>query len=410
MAQTANTSSAERTFTVNIKDQITDGGIWRMDWKNGRGMVRCTERPELPKGTRIVSFGYAGQEDIWAMTGRTETECVKVSENWDGYFSHPYNNVDRLALPLSEKFGIGFYYDLDAAPFSDEEVASAIVRADEWIARKEAEKREAEEAHARAIEETRAKYAGQYEEKTPGAWFDTAHVAKNIRRDLGEAFPGAKVSVRKSDYSTIYVSWTDGPSEAEVEEVVGKFRESCAPDPYNDDLWDYSDTPFTELYGGVRTIWLRRDISAERLAPVIDEAEAICPACAGEGFHYTKMEETPGAWDLYNKYGREAIGDYWISSCEIARRVLSGQSFYEAPDRPKKKAADAKKGEGETTSPAGVEIVDYSEKAIAVKGDTRPHADTLKALGGRFNPRLSCGAGWIFSKKKEAEVRKALGL
>lgn len=54
-------------------------------------------------------------------------------------------------------------------------------------------------------------------------------------------------------------------------------------------------------------------------------------------------------------------------------------------------------------------VVDYSEKAIAVVGDTKPLAGQLKALGGRFNPRLTCGAGWIFSKKKEAEVRSLLG-
>jgi hypothetical protein len=51
-----------------------------------------------------------------------------------------------------------------------------------------------------------------------------------------------------------------------------------------------------------------------------------------------------------------------------------------------------------------IEIVDYSEKAIAVIGDTKPIKDELKALGGRFNFRLTCGAGWIFPKTKITEV------
>ncbi len=55
-----------------------------------------------------------------------------------------------------------------------------------------------------------------------------------------------------------------------------------------------------------------------------------------------------------------------------------------------------------------IEIIDYSEKAIALIGDTRPIADKLKELGGRFNPRLTCGAGWIFSKRKEQEIRNLL--
>jgi hypothetical protein len=57
-------------------------------------------------------------------------------------------------------------------------------------------------------------------------------------------------------------------------------------------------------------------------------------------------------------------------------------------------------------------IVDYSEKALAVFGDTRPMKEELKALGGRFNPKLthegSKKAGWIFSKSKEADLRKLL--
>ncbi|MDR1155114.1 MAG: fusion protein [Bacteroidales bacterium] len=57
-------------------------------------------------------------------------------------------------------------------------------------------------------------------------------------------------------------------------------------------------------------------------------------------------------------------------------------------------------------------IVDYSEKALAVFGDTRQVKDRLKALGGRFNPKLTHGgtkkAGWIFSKSKEQEIKNLL--
>lgn len=51
-----------------------------------------------------------------------------------------------------------------------------------------------------------------------------------------------------------------------------------------------------------------------------------------------------------------------------------------------------------------VRIVDYSEKAIAVYGDTRQIKDELKELGGRFNPRLKDGPGWIFPKGKRDAV------
>ncbi|PXV63286.1 hypothetical protein CLV62_1142 [Dysgonomonas alginatilytica] len=60
------------------------------------------------------------------------------------------------------------------------------------------------------------------------------------------------------------------------------------------------------------------------------------------------------------------------------------------------------------------EIVDYSEKAIALFGDTKEIKDLLKAMGGKFNPRLSHNdekqAGWIFSKTKRDELNTVLNL
>lgn len=55
-----------------------------------------------------------------------------------------------------------------------------------------------------------------------------------------------------------------------------------------------------------------------------------------------------------------------------------------------------------------IQIIDYSEKAIAVIGETKPIKDKLKELGGRFNFRLSCGAGWIFPKTKLQELEAFL--
>lgn len=50
------------------------------------------------------------------------------------------------------------------------------------------------------------------------------------------------------------------------------------------------------------------------------------------------------------------------------------------------------------------EIIDYSEKAIAIIGNTKTIKEQLKELGGRFNPRLTCGAGWVFPKSKRAAI------
>lgn len=57
-------------------------------------------------------------------------------------------------------------------------------------------------------------------------------------------------------------------------------------------------------------------------------------------------------------------------------------------------------------------FVEYSEKAVAVFGDTKAFKEQFKELGGRFNPSLNYNgerrAGWIFSKKQADKVRGLL--
>ena len=63
-------------------------------------------------------------------------------------------------------------------------------------------------------------------------------------------------------------------------------------------------------------------------------------------------------------------------------------------------------------SALSLEIVEYSEKAIAVFGDTKPIKNVLKDLNGLFRANLTYKgerrAGWIYSKKQEQKVREAL--
>lgn len=74
------------------------------------------------------------------------------------------------------------------------------------------------------------------------------------------------------------------------------------------------------------------------------------------------------------------------------------------------KVEEAKEVEAVTVE--GIEVVEYSEKAVAVFGDTKAIKEHLKELGGRFNPSLSYNgnkrAGWIFSKKQADKVRELL--
>lgn len=311
------------------------------------GFKRLSEHPELPKGTIVYAFGVGMEESRWATTGKGE-EIVKLSPNdSDSYFSNPYNTLDEYCRPISEKFGIGFYYDLDAPRATDEEISQAIERANNFLKEEEEEKNRAEEESKRAKEEVLKKYGQIFDQPSGKYSTDAVLVAKHIRQDLAIAFPGQKFSVRKADYSTINIEWKDGPTREEVEQIAGKHERKCTRDRWNDDLWDYNDTAFTSVFGGVDDIFYYRETAPEN------------------------------------------------------REI----SLYTKPEPKQNKTTETG-----TIEVKGVQIIDYSEKAIAIVGDTRAIKDTLKTLGGRFNSHLSCGAGWIFSKSKEATLREVLNI
>lgn len=57
-----------------------------------------------------------------------------------------------------------------------------------------------------------------------------------------------------------------------------------------------------------------------------------------------------------------------------------------------------------------ITIIDYSDKAIAIIGDTKPFKDKLQSIGCKFNPYLKCGSGWIAQKSKLNEIKQSLNL
>jgi hypothetical protein len=77
------------------------------------------------------------------------------------------------------------------------------------------------------------------------------------------------------------------------------------------------------------------------------------------------------------------------------------------------KKSERQRNRERESSEAKVEVIKYSERAIALKGEgTRKIKDDLKTLGGKFNRYLKSEngifAGWIFSVKKLNEVTELL--
>jgi hypothetical protein len=51
----------------------------------------------------------------------------------------------------------------------------------------------------------------------------------------------------------------------------------------------------------------------------------------------------------------------------------------------------------------------YTDRSIAVIGETKPWAVNLRGLGGKFNGNLRGRPGWIFPKSKETELMQFIG-
>lgn len=127
-------------------------------------------------------------------------------------------------------------------------------------------------------------------------------------------------------------------------------------------------------------------------------------------FHYEYDREndryscTPSFWEVY----WIGNGQYKIRKGDDKKSALSGKPRWVLPKQQQAKVS--KPMQAKRADAPKIKIIVYSDKAVAVIGDTKDFKDKLKALGGRFNPKLSCGAGWIFSKKKQEQLEKAFGL
>ncbi len=93
-------------------------------------------------------------------------------------------------------------------------------------------------------------------------------VEKNIRKLLKESFPDTKFSVKKESYNSTRVNWEDGPTTDQVNEIAKRFQ-----DGHFDSMTDcqsYTNTPFSDVYGNVTSVFSSRSLSDDRVAEAIE--------------------------------------------------------------------------------------------------------------------------------------------
>jgi len=168
------------------------------------------------------------------------------------------------------------------------------------------------------------------------------------------------------------------------------------------------------MFGGLEYVFVRREMSKEinALQSVLENI-LMCD-CADF--------ESSATYTIFNKicWAADIPADafnFRIERTECKAGSLS--EFYKiafdvpaTPAPPAGPAPEKKAPENTTAAPGNLDLIDYSEKAVALFGDTRGIKDQLKEIGGRFNSYLTRNGakvpGWVFSKSKADQVRELI--
>lgn len=254
-----------------------------------------------------------------------------------------------------------------------------------------------------AIKNIKANYdrneAYKLECKTNKQKSTAANCAAAIREELKTSFAGVKFSVTSENFSmgnSVNIKWIDGPTEDEVKTITGKYQYGH----FNgmEDIYEYSNS--REDIPQTKYVTESRNLSEANKATI--EAAAL---------EIWKGDD----WDTKNHRQRQVRELFNNTSLPLGA-VITGIQYnetnykhfltFEAPATTTEAASFEK-----VEVPAGqIQIVDYSEKAIAIIGETRPFAEKLgkKGLGLKFNKYLTCGPGWIAPKSRLEEITKVL--
>lgn len=204
-----------------------------------------------------------------------------------------------------------------------------------------------------------------------------ANTAAAIRKELKDKFPQIKFTVTSDNFAngnSVRIGWIDGPSSAMVEEITGKYQYG-----HFDGMTDmYENTNSREDIPQAKYVSTNRTRSEEATAQIVAK------------LGYTDADD----WKRNGPMNQEI----YIEFCKMD--LTPKAEVKETKEAVNYEPVEVKAGE--------INIIDYSEKAIAVIGDTKPIKDKLKELGGRFNFRLTCGPGWIFPKTKLEDIKAAL--
>ena len=283
----------------------------------------------------------------------------KVEHRADGYMYHMADTNTKeirrtdILSPLSQKFGIGMYYTDTPAEFMDALEVAALAGEAEQKAQEKAE------AQARA----------------------------------------------KAEHDRIAAIGAERLERLMPADVKGVIVAELNKTEYADHTYDYRET------SSIRTVILGFSTTTRNGFGELRKAARNLPETAHLA-EYNKDYEYRYSGFMLGK--SPAYGWSIHKMTHYTRKGFIDTLAYTAGSEDNIRLTAPKQEQGQTTAQGEFILVDYSEKAVALFGDTKPIKDALSDIGGRFNSRLTYDgqkrAGWIFQKAKEAQVRQLIGM
>lgn len=268
-----------------------------------------------------------------------------------------------MVRPLRERFGIGYYYDDENPTYMDSFEVAIIRQEAEAKAKAEADEAEKERQRAEAVKEIG-------------------------RKRFSEIFPEDAQAV-----------------------IVARLQQDDS-----DLMTDYHahSTKRTVIIGFSKH---KRDLFSEMRKHASNFEETAYLAEFNEDYEHREKYSMGDGYYL----GKSKYHGWIIEKCPVYNRENTIEAFaYTAgcEDNIHIKGEDKKPlttpTENNEASKNGCTMIEYSAKAVAVFGETKAIKDELKAMGGRFNSRLTINgkkiAGWIFPKSKEQRLAYYFGL
>lgn len=138
--------------------------------------------------------------------------------------------------------------------------ADEIIAAVQFCKAHEARQKEIEEAHQERRAEERTRYAAEYSHLIKACdrkdWSPGRLAAENIRRELKAEFPKTAFRVT-SDYNSVDVYWTNGPTSDAVKKITGKY-EAGHFDGMTDSYTYDQDSTFADVFGSPEYVFEHR--------------------------------------------------------------------------------------------------------------------------------------------------------